>query len=264
MPTSNAQKYLQAYYTTPFTDWDVAIKFDDARDGSAWSAANARFNDFFREIVTRFEFEDALLLDTRGNVVYSAYKGVDLGTNILTGPVPGRRAAPRPTRRPCDSNAVDYVGITDFGDYQPADEPTAWMVSPVGPQGRVEGVLALQFPISKINRLMTMDKRWEESGMGKTGETFIVGPDDLMRSDSRLFLEDPEEFKRDVVEAGTPPDVAAGVDPPGRHHSGAAGRDRSDQAGAAGPARHPRRRRLPGSRDAAGVRAGRHAGCTGR
>ncbi len=55
---------------------------------------------------------------------------------------------------------------------------------------------------------MTMDKRWEESGMGKTGETFIVGPDDLMRSDSRLFLEDPEAFKRDVVEAGTPPDVA--------------------------------------------------------
>ena len=44
--------------------------------------------------------------------------------------------------------------------------------------------------------------------MGKTGETFIVGPDDLMRSDSRLFLEDPEAYKRDVVEAGTPPDVA--------------------------------------------------------
>jgi len=44
--------------------------------------------------------------------------------------------------------------------------------------------------------------------MGKTGETFIVGPDDVMRSDSRLFLENPEAFKRDVVEAGTPPDVA--------------------------------------------------------
>jgi class 3 adenylate cyclase len=44
--------------------------------------------------------------------------------------------------------------------------------------------------------------------MGKTGETFIVGPDDLMRSDSRLFLEDPEAFKRDVIDAGTPPDVA--------------------------------------------------------
>ncbi|MDT5340705.1 MAG: hypothetical protein QOD90_6210 [Mycobacterium sp.] len=214
LPTSPAQKYLQAYYTTPFgdyakptADWDAAIRFDDARDGSAWSAANAQYNDFFREIVTRFEFEDALLLDTRGNVVYSAYKGVDLGTNILNGPFKGSELGDA-YQKALDSNAVDYVGLTDFGDYQPADEPTAWFVSPVGPQGRVDGVLALQFPISKINKLMTMDGHWEESGMGKTGETFIVGSDDLMRSNSRLFLENPDAFKRDVVAAGTPPDVA--------------------------------------------------------
>ena len=44
--------------------------------------------------------------------------------------------------------------------------------------------------------------------MGQTGETFIVGPDDLMRSNSRMFVEDYETYERDVVEAGTPPDVA--------------------------------------------------------
>jgi class 3 adenylate cyclase len=207
LPTSNAQKYLQANYTTPFTDWEQALKFDDAHDGSAWTAASMRYNDFFREIVKRFEFQDALLLDTRGNVVYSAYKSVDLGTNILTGPYEGGDLT-EAYQKARDSHDVDYVGMTDFGDYQPADQPTAWMVSPVGPAGHVEGVLAMQFPISKINRLMTVDKRWEESGMGKTGETFIVGPDDLMRSDSRLFLEDPNAFERDVINAGTPPDVA--------------------------------------------------------
>ena len=207
LPNTNAQKYLQAYYTAPFDDWDKAIKFDDARDGSAWSAANARFNDYFREIVLRFQFEDALLLDTRGNVVYSAYKGADLGTNILTGPF--REGELREAyQKAMASNAVDYVGVTDFGAYQPADEPTAWMLSPVGPQGRVEGVLALQFPISKINNLMTVGKQWQDAGMGSTGETFLVGPDGLMRSDSRLFLENPDQFKRDVVDAGTPPEVA--------------------------------------------------------
>jgi class 3 adenylate cyclase len=207
LPTSNAQKYLQAYYTAPFTDWDKAIAFDDARDGSPWSAANVQYNDFFREIVKRFEFEDALLLDTRGNVVYSAYKGVDLGTNVLTGPYREGELGDA-YEKALASNAVDYVGVTDFGDYQPADEPTAWMMSPVGEGGRVEGVLALQFPISKINRLMTADKKWEEAGMGMTGETFLVGPDGLMRSDSRMFLENPEKFKSDVIEAGTPPSVA--------------------------------------------------------
>ena len=207
LPTSNPQKYLQAYYTAPFDDWDKALAFDDARDGSPWSAANSQYNDFFREIVKRFEFEDALLLDTRGNVVYSAYKGVDLGTNVLTGPY-RRGELSEAYEKTLASNAVDYVGVTDFGDYQPADEPTAWMMSPVGKAGRVEGVLALQFPISKINRLMTADKQWESVGMGKTGETFLVGPDDLMRSDSRLFLQDPDKFKSDVIDAGTPPSVA--------------------------------------------------------
>ncbi|WKG00959.1 adenylate/guanylate cyclase domain-containing protein [Mycolicibacterium sp. HK-90] len=208
LPTSNAQKYLQAHYTAPVADPEKAIAVDDARDGSAWSAANARFNDFFREIVERFQFEDALLLDTAGNIIYTAYKGIDLGTNIRTGPY-RQSLLTDAYEKTLASNTVDYVGVTDFADYQPADEPTAWMMAPVGPPGRIEGVLALQFPISKINRLMTADKQWETAGMGATGETFVVGPDGLMRSDSRLFLEDPEQFERDVIDAGTPPAVAA-------------------------------------------------------
>lgn len=207
LPTSNAQKYLQALYTAPFANSDDAIKNDDAHDGSPWSAANARYNDYFREIVNRFGFEDALLIDPSGNVVYSAYKNVDLGTNILTGPYRSGNLTDAYTKAMA-SNATDYVGITDFGDYQPADQPTAWLVSPVGTQGRVEGVLALQFPISKINRVMTADRRWEQTGMGQTGETILVGDDTLMRSDSRLFLEDPQAFKRAVIAAGTPPDIA--------------------------------------------------------
>ena len=71
--------------------------------------------------------------------------------------------------------------------------------------GRTDGVMALQFPITKINRLMTFDKQWAASGMENTGETFLAGPDDLMRSDSRLFLENPDQYKHDVVQAGTPP-----------------------------------------------------------
>ncbi len=208
LPTSNAQKYLQANYTAQRKSDDVAINMDDAHDGSIWSAANARYQDFFRQIVNRFEFQDVLLLDTRGNVVYSAYKDVDLGTNILTGPYNGSKLRTA-YENALASNSDDYVGITDFEIYQPAEgQPTAWMVSPVGVNGRTDGVMALQFPITKINRLMTFDKQWAESGMGNTGESFLAGPDDLMRSDSRLFLENPSQYKHDVVQAGTPPDIA--------------------------------------------------------
>ncbi|MGX9792002.1 adenylate/guanylate cyclase domain-containing protein [Mycobacterium sp. MMS18-G62] len=208
LPATNAQKYLQANYTAKRQSDDVAVTVDDAHDGSAWSAANARYQDFFRQIVQRFEFQDVLLLDTRGNVVYTAYKDVDLGTNILSGPY-NTSLLRGAYEKALATNSDDYVGITDFEIYQPAEgQPTAWMVSPVSDNGRTEGVMALQFPITKINRLMTFDQQWAADGMGETGETFLAGPDDLMRSDSRMLLQNPDQYKNEVVQAGTPPDVA--------------------------------------------------------
>ncbi len=207
LPTSNAERYLQAVYTANLPSDDAAIAMNDERDGSAWSAANAKYHDFYREIVTRFAFEDALLLDSRGNVVYSTYKNTDLGTNILNGPYNGSKLRDAYIEA-MSSNKADRVVITDFEFYQPANmAPTAWMVAPIPASGKPDGVLALQFPITKINKVMTFDKQWTQAGMGETGETVLAGSDFLMRSDSRLFLEDPEQYRQKVIDAGTPPDI---------------------------------------------------------
>ncbi len=93
---------------------------------------------------------------------------------------------------------------------------------------------------------MTADKQWETAGMGATGETFVVGPDGLMRSDSRLFLENPEKFERDVIDAGTPPAVAAKSL---RQHGTTLVQPvetTADPVGPARPERHRDRGRLPG------------------
>ena len=207
LPSSNAQRYVQAYYTAPPRPTTNSLPAEDAGDGSAWSAANARFDFYMRGIVTRFDYKDALLLDMQGNVVYSVMKGPDLGTNILTGPY--RESNLRDAyRKALASNDVDFVWITDFQPYQPhLDEPTAWVVSPVGMNGKINGLMALPVPIAKINKIMTADKHWQAAGMGAATETYLAGPDNLMRSDSRLFVEDPKEYRRNAIDAGTPPDV---------------------------------------------------------
>ena len=205
LPDSNPQTYLQVHYTVP--SFGVSTPPDDAGDGSAWSAANARFNNYFHEIATRFEYRDAMLLDTRGNLVYSVNKGPALGTNILTGPY--RESNLRSAyEKAMAADSVDFVWITDFQPFQAAlGAPIAWLVSPIVSAGKTAGVLALPLPISKVNRIMTADRRWKAAGMGETAETYLAGPDKLMRSDSRLFLEDPEKYQRDAEAAGTPPDV---------------------------------------------------------
>ena len=207
LPGNNAQKYLQTHYTLRSSATSPAP--DDAGDGSAWSAANARFNNYFREIATRFEYRDAMLLDTRGNVIYSVNKGPALGTNILTGPYRESNLGDA-YQKAIAADAVDFVWITDFQPFQAAaGMPIAWLVSPIDVGGKAAGVMALPLPISKVNRIMTADQHWKTAGMGATAETYLAGPDGLMRSDSRLFLQDPEKYQRDAIAAGTPPDIVA-------------------------------------------------------
>lgn len=208
LPTSDPARYLQANYTVPFPDRDKALKVDDARDGSDWSAANARYNGYFREIVDRMGFRDAFLINAKGDIVYSAHKGVELGTNVFTGPYRGQGNLPDAFRTAMASNDKDYVDITDFAEYLPSGQPTAWMLVPIGPPGRAAGVMAVEYPSSIVTALVTDNRGWEQAGMGRTGETFLVGDDDLMRSDSRLFLTDPEAYRRAVVAADTAPEVA--------------------------------------------------------
>lgn len=207
LPTSNAQKYLQANYTAPFAPPNDATRPDNVGDGSAWSAANARYDDFFQSIVTRFQFKDALLLDLDGNVVYSVSKGPDLGTNVFTGPYRETNLRDAYTKA-LRSNDLEFVWVTDFQPYQPQlDAPTAWVVSPVGMNGKIEGVMAVPVPISKINDIMNANKHWEAVGMGRSTETYLAGPDGLMRSDSRRFLQNPDAYQREAVAGGTPPDT---------------------------------------------------------
>lgn len=207
LPSSNAQRYLQVHYTAASAPDGDSATHDDRHNSRAWSAANARFDSYFRDMVTRFGYQDAMLLDARGNVVYSVNKGPDLGTNIVAGPY--RKSKLRVGyEKALGANAVDFVWITDFGRYQPnLGVPTAWLVSPLRSQGRTEGVLAVPLPMAKINRVMTIDMGWEAAGLGPTTEIYLAGSDDLMRSDSRLFLEDPEEYRREAVAAGTPPEL---------------------------------------------------------
>ncbi|MCX8560872.1 HAMP domain-containing protein [Mycolicibacterium mucogenicum] len=205
LPSSNAARYLQARYTVPAARPDGSVP---APVPSAWAAAANRYDPFFEKIVGLFGYGDALLIDPAGNVVYSAKKRADLGTNVLSGPYEQGNLH-EAYAKAMGADRVDYVSVTDFQTYHPAgDHPVAWMGAPVVADGRTIGVLALQLPINGINALMTFNGKWQENGLGATGETYLAGADSLMRSNSRLFVEDPQKYQRDVTAAGTPAAIA--------------------------------------------------------
>lgn len=202
LPISPAARYLQTRYTVPATGGG------DPRDAGIWSGANARYDGYLSTLVKRMGLRNALLINSEGNVVFSVNKGVELGTNVLSGPFRGEGFLPDAFRKAMASNDIDYIDTTDFSQYLPSGQPTAWMVVPIGPTGRATGVIAIEYPATIVSNLMTGNRQWDQIGMGRTGEALVVGKDDLMRSDSRLFLEDPEAYKASAIKAGTAPDVA--------------------------------------------------------
>ena len=210
IPKTAAARYLQAWYTANFNDdWARAIATSDVGDGSNWTKANVEYNGFFQQLVTRFQYDDALLIDTDGNVVYTAYDGAELGTNLNTGPFRDSGLATA-FHQALQSNSVDFVTTTDFERFQPSyGVPTAWAVSPVGTSDQITGVMALQIPIEAVNQVMTGGRSWESDGLGETGETYLVGADHLMRSATRLVLEDPAAYQAQAIEGGIDPDLAA-------------------------------------------------------
>ena len=208
-PTSNAQTYVQSLYTVPAKgDFSASAKVLNAGDPSTWTKLNERYQPFFSDFASRFSFDDAMLLDTDGNVVYSVLKQTDLGANVNSGPFKTTKLA-EAFRKSMQATSVDEIALTDFEQYAPADGlPTPWILTPIGDGNGIYGVLALQLSVDSINKVMTGNRGWEQDGQGTTGETYLAGPDRLMRSISRELLVNPDQFLKDVTANGTPEDVA--------------------------------------------------------
>lgn len=208
-PRGGAERYLQYHYVTPYTTWEEATLADDAEDGSAWSAAHRQFHPYYRAMTELQDFEDVLMIDTEGNVVYTAFKGVDLGTNLFDGPYRLSNLA-EAYRQAMDRNIVGDVVIADFAGYGPSlGTPAGWAVTPIVDDGEVLGALAVELPIDRINDVMTVEGEWAVNGLGDTGETYLVGQDGYMRSISRLLRDDPGAYADAAVAAGLAPAAAA-------------------------------------------------------
>lgn len=208
-PRGAAQTYLQDQYVIGYDNWEEAILTGDAGDGSAWSHAHARYHPYYRAMTELQDFEDVLMIDTEGNVVYSAFKGVDLGTNLFDGPYRLSNLAVA-YREAMDRNIVDGVVIADFAPYSPSlGNPAGWAVTPIADDGEVIGALAIELPIDRIDEVMTVGGEWEMNGLGASGETYLVGRDLFMRSISRQLVADPAAYETAAVSAGLAPAAAA-------------------------------------------------------
>lgn len=165
-------------------------------DDSQYNFHHQRYHPHIQDYSKKFGYYDIFLVDAdTGKVVYSVFKELDFATSLVNGPY-ANTGLGRAFKAAKNSAKGDFVYLDDFETYSPSyDNPASFISSPiVNAKGKMTGVLIFQMPIDNIDRVMTSDKEWADVGLGASGETYLVGSDSLMRSQSRFLIEDKSGF----------------------------------------------------------------------
>ncbi len=153
-----------------------------AQDRSAYSTLHEQVHPIIRSYLSEFGYYDIFLVDSgSGDIVYSVFKELDYGTSLKTGSVADSNIG-EVFRRANEAGQTDPVVLVDFKQYWPSYQaPAAFVGAPVFEGSRKVGVAIFQFPVDRFNEIMS-----DRTGLGETGETYLVGADFLMRSNSQM------------------------------------------------------------------------------
>lgn len=160
---------------------------DSVANNTSYDQIHQRIHPSVRNYVDAFGYYDIFIADNEsGKIVYSVFKELDFGTSLLDGPFASTNIgeAFRLSRNAQDPNAVHLV---DFNSYWPSYlAPASFISSPIFSAGKQVGVLIFQLPLDRINQNMA-----RSIGFGESSESYVVGPDHLLRSDSSRS---PEQY----------------------------------------------------------------------
>ena len=209
LPHHPAGRYLQHHYLSnnphpPASKSQLVM----AEDLSYYSAVHEHYHPILTTFAESLGYYDIFLIDLEsGDIVYSVSKESDYATSLKTGPYSTSNLG-KLYRKIRNSQDRGDVQMVDFEFYRPSyNEPAAFAgITVFDEQYQSVGIVAVQISTERINQVMTGGQRWQEQGLGNSGEVFLVGADGTMRSDTRLLMRDGECYRKYTTTSG-------GVDP---------------------------------------------------
>ena len=204
-PRRNITNYFQYHYIVdnPYPLGDKEELIESEQDSTFYNRFHKFYHPLLRNLQNEFDYYDLFLIDTKSlNIVYSVFKETDFATNLIDGPysetalgVLAKKIREQPER--------GVVSVADYRPYAPSyGAPAAFVGAPIFDGNEAIGIIALQLPVDRINSVMTNDGEWAKYGLGKTGESFLTGPDQFMRSISRPYTEDKPGYIKELRESG--------------------------------------------------------------
>ncbi|MEQ9328501.1 MAG: methyl-accepting chemotaxis protein [Rhodospirillales bacterium] len=158
---------------------------DEGQDNVVYDLAHGMYHPDFRLLLETKGFYDIFLVNPEGDVIYSVFKESDYATNLVRGQWKDTGLADA-FRSAVSAPMAGEVYNSAYRPYAPSNDAPAIFFSTavLKKNGDVAGVLIVQAPSARFNEIMQ-----EAEGLGKTGETYIVGPAGYLVNDLRLSTE---------------------------------------------------------------------------
>ncbi len=139
---------------------------------------NGRENLLYR-IAELNNLKDVLLINSKGDILFSIAQADDLGTNIFTGKYSATQFASA-ARKVVESKQALF---SDIEKYPPFDnQETGFFIrSMFSKNGEFIGLIALSIGLDEIDGIIS-----DDAGIGETGVAYLVGRDLVLRTASRF------------------------------------------------------------------------------
>jgi len=148
----------------------------------AFKAVFDKYHPFMKKYKETYGLHDVFLFSPNsGRILLSVTMEDDFGTELKEGGYDGTLTY-HLAKAWREMARTKNLVITDFEPYLISnDEAAMFIVTPAYDKGEYVGGVAIQVPIDQIDHIMQ-----QRAGLGKTGETYLIGSDYLMRSNSRF------------------------------------------------------------------------------
>ncbi len=144
-----------------------------------WAIIVDEFGSDIKKFRKVYNYHDIFLINNNGDTLFTVAGEDDLGTNLFT----GRYSKTKFSAAVRSSIETGRLNFSDYERYGPSNNLIFGFLSCVivNREGDRIGAIVFQLPVNAINQIMQ-----EKTGLGKTAETYLVGSDLTLRSESIL------------------------------------------------------------------------------
>jgi len=178
--SSTGEAVLNAYRPLEVEGLNWAVLSRVAAEEALSPTQIAGEKDFLTTYRENYGYYDLFLIEPNGFVFYTVAHEADYRTNLLTGEYKDTNLGSL-IADAINSKSFEFV---DFAPYAPSgNAPAAFFAIPVlDGNGKVQMIVAAQASLEQLSAIME-----EATGLGETGETYIIGPDKLRRTETRFL-----------------------------------------------------------------------------